>query len=64
MCHVDLYEMSTHMESVKLVINNYVENMRTFKEVYGNSKSKDDKKEFINNLKEVYKIMETNMKNS
>lgn len=38
--------------------------MRTFKEVYNNSKSKDDKKEFIGNLKEVYKIMETNMKNS
>lgn len=52
------------MESLRQIVHNYVEIMRTFKENYMNSKKKDEKKEFIDNLKEVYRAMENNLRNS
>ena len=40
----DLYERLNQEESIKLMVNNYVDIMRTFKENYAQYKSKDDKK--------------------
>lgn len=47
MTNIDLYASANHLDSIKLVVTNYVDVMRTFKENYNNSKSKDEKREFI-----------------